>query len=68
MAITIQLDKCVTLQSGFDNLERDNFMEIGENQGRKTILTVTQEKDIGVTFDKDLKFRSHISKVLCKQS
>ena len=52
--LPFNIDKCVTLQSGFDTLERDNFMEIDDNKGRKTLLTVTQEKDIGVTFDKDL--------------
>ena len=55
--LPFNIDKCETLHTGFNYPETDYLMEVSDPQGRKTILTVTQEKDLGVTFDKGLKFR-----------
>lgn len=41
-------------------------MGTGQDQGRKNIPTATQEKDLGVTFDKDMKFRVHINNCVNK--
>ena len=50
--LPFNIDKCVTSRSGFNNPEADYFMEVGDDQGRKTIPTVTQGKDLGVTLIK----------------
>ena len=44
---------CMTLHTGFDNPETDYYMENRYIQGRLRFNRVT--------FDKDLKFRFHIS-------
>ena len=53
--LPFNVDKYVILHAGLNNIETDYY--IGSDQNRNYILTTTQEKDLGVTFDKDMKFR-----------
>ena len=52
--------KCKVINYGRGNLEYSYYMNARE------LEAVTEEKDLGVLFQKDLKFSSHISQKINK--
>lgn len=51
--------KCCTLHYGHNNPNASYHLKNGS--GRQDIKNCNREKDLGITFDTDLKFRQHIS-------
>ena len=56
--------KCKCLHIGKNNPQHDYYFTTEE--GRKYIPKCTEEKDLGVTFDKSLKFDVHIDNIVKK--
>ena len=57
-------EKCHTLHYGYNNLEYDYYLTA--NNARSEIKTEDSERDLGVLFDTDLKFRQHINNSINK--
>ena len=58
------VSKCKVMHIGKDNPQNDYFMKIDQDQQK--ISTCTEEKDLGVVFDNNLTFDTHIQKGINK--
>ena len=62
--LKFNVEKCKTLHFGHNSLET-NYYLIEDGQ-RKEIPSESVEKDLGVVFETDLKFRKHINECINK--
>ena len=62
--LRFNIGKCCTLHYGYNN--PNHTYEMHENGLPKDIRNSETEKDLGITFDTDLKFRRHISDCINK--
>ena len=58
--------KCTVLHMG-RKTPQENYFMTNEDGNRVTVGKTSAEKDIGLTFDNDLKFQTHISNI-CKKA
>ena len=58
--------KCKSMHIGRTNLKHEYTMLDPENNTRTAITQVNEEKDLGVTFQDDLKFTKHINNCVNK--
>lgn len=62
--LSYNVDKCGTIHYGNNNLEQKYYLS--DNNVKKELPTAESERDIGVLFDSQLKFRDHMSNSINK--
>ena len=58
--MSFNVDKCKIMHLGYDNGKHEYTLN------GTTLMETTEEKDLGVLIDKDLKFSSHIKGIVAK--
>ena len=61
--LKFNIEKCSVLHMGKNNPMKNYYMDINS---KTTLSKISNEKDIGVTFDKNLYFNSHINNIITK--
>ena len=59
--LRFNIGKCCTLHYGHNNANHTYIIYIDENGVQKELVNSNSVKDLGITFDTDMKFRKHIS-------